>query len=215
MYYPQMMNPPSRVYSIATTIGVDVGKKQDPTAICVIEPQNRTIDDVQSEHYLIRHLERVHLGTRYPDVADRVDYVAEQVALKTEATPKLYIDATGVGQAVADILKDRNRDYIALMAVDFVSGKKRREDDDGIKLGKTGFVSRLQRLLQTGRIHAPRNPETEALAEELLNYEIRQSEEGVLKFGAFRTGTHDDLVTALGLAVQVDTKAEESDVFGF
>ena len=36
------------------------------------------------------------------------------------------------------------------------------------------------------------------------HYEIRVSEDANDRYGAFRTGTHDDLVTALGLAVQTD-----------
>jgi hypothetical protein len=38
----------------------------------------------------------------------------------------------------------------------------------------------------------------------LEDYEIRVSEDANDKYGAFRTGAHDDLVTALGLAVQTD-----------
>jgi hypothetical protein len=38
------------------------------------------------------------------------------------------------------------------------------------------------------------------MIEELLNYEIHVSEEGRDQYGAFKIGSHDDLVTALGLA---------------
>jgi hypothetical protein len=63
---------------------------------------------------------------------------------------------------------------------------------------------RLQALLQAGRLHLPRIDEAQALAQELLDYEIRVSEDANDRYGAFRVGTHDDLVTALGLAVQVN-----------
>jgi hypothetical protein len=39
---------------------------------------------------------------------------------------------------------------------------------------------------------------------ELLDYEIRIDDNARERYGAFRVGTHDDLVTALGLAVQED-----------
>ncbi len=39
---------------------------------------------------------------------------------------------------------------------------------------------------------------------ELFDYEIRASEDANERYGAFKVGTHDDLVTALGLAVQED-----------
>ena len=76
----------------------------------------------------------------------------------------------------------------------------------GYGIGKAFLVNRLQTLLQHQRIHLPAgHKEAGALVEELLNYEIRVGENASAKFGAFRTGTHDDLVTALGLAVQTDS----------
>ena len=42
------------------------------------------------------------------------------------------------------------------------------------------------------------------MADELLDYEIRVDTDANDKYGAFKVGTHDDLVTALGLAVQTD-----------
>jgi len=45
----------------------------------------------------------------------------------------------------------------------------------------------------------PKTPEVEVLAKELLNYELRMTEDANVK-----AGTHDDLVTALGLATQTD-----------
>jgi hypothetical protein len=59
----------------------------------------------------------------------------------------------------------------------------------------------VQRGTQTGRIHFPDTPEARELAEELQNYELRVSTKARAILGAFRAGTHDDLVTALGLAV--------------
>ena len=59
----------------------------------------------------------------------------------------------------------------------------------------------MQALLQSGRLHLPRTAEAQALADELLNYEIKVSEDANDRYGAFRVGKHDDLVTALGLAV--------------
>jgi hypothetical protein len=66
------------------------------------------------------------------------------------------------------------------------------------------FDSRVQSLLQAGRVHLPRTREAQVLTRELHDYEIRVDENAHDRYGAFRVGTHDDLVTALGLAVQVD-----------
>ena len=44
--------------------------------------------------------------------------------------------------------------------------------------------------------------EEDALARELQDYEIKADQDANEKYGAFKVVTHDDLVTALGLAVQ-------------
>jgi hypothetical protein len=92
-----------------------------------------------------------------------------------------------------------------VVAVYFNHGDRRIVESDGVRLGKGYLVSRLQLLLQCRRLHLPRTPEAETLATELLAYEIRVDENASDRYGAFRVGTHDDLVTALGLAVQVET----------
>ena len=66
-----------------------------------------------------------------------------------------------------------------------------------MSLGKAYLVSRLQALLQSGRLHLPRTAEAEVLTDELLTYEIRVDKNANDRYGAFRVGTHDDLVTAL------------------
>jgi hypothetical protein len=53
-----------------------------------------------------------------------------------------------------------------------------------------------------GRLHLPRTSQAERLAKELLDFEIRMDENANERYGAFQVGSQDDLVTALGLAVQ-------------
>jgi hypothetical protein len=118
----------------------------------------------------------------------------------------VYVDATGVGKPVVDLLAERLKGT-RLIPVYFTHGDQRLHDGNrGIKLGKAWLVSQLQVLLQTGRLHLPRTSEAHVLAQELQDYEIRVDENGRESSGAFKVGTHDDLVTALGLAVQKDQK---------
>jgi hypothetical protein len=65
------------------------------------------------------------------------------------------------------------------------------------------MVSRLQAMFGSGRLHLPKTREAGALTAELLNFELRVDPDGREKSGAFRVGTHDDLVCALGLATQL------------
>jgi hypothetical protein len=197
------------------TIGVDIGQRVDPTAIAVIEREERiekrkdveTGADTERRvwHHTARRLERLPLGTPYPEVADRLVDVAARVAERTGQRPRLYLDATGVGKPVVDVLRD-HKVRALLVAVYFTHGDRRMKGDDGsIILGKAYLVSRLQALFQGERLHLPRHdPEAETMTRELLDYEIRVDKDANDKYGAFRVGTHDDLVTALGLATQVD-----------
>lgn len=188
------------------TLGLDVGQRVDPTALAVVEAQERPRPGREPEtHHLVRHIERLALGTPYPQVAQRVAAVAGQVQARTGAPPTLYVDATGVGTPLVDTLRD-NGVAARIIGVYFTHGDRRTAERDEIKLGKAWLVSRLQALLQSGRVHLPRTREAEALAKELLDYEIRVDENANDRYGAFKVGTHDDLVTALGLAVQDDAR---------
>jgi hypothetical protein len=186
------------------TLGLDVGQRVDPSALAVVEAQERPRPDRDPEtHHLVRHLERLPLGTPYPRVAERVAAVAAQVAHRTGEPPMLYVDATGVGTPLVDVLRAAEV-QARIVAVYFTHGDRRTDEHAEVKLGKAWLVARLQALLQSGRVHLPRTGEAEALAKELLDYEIRVDENANDKYGAFKVGTHDDLVTALGLATQVD-----------
>lgn len=204
------------------TMGVDIGQRVDPTAICVAEIEDRPRHPMGEpvissnpesnptdrgpckhldDHYLIRHLERLPLGTSYPVVAKRLASIAHGIVERTHNQPRLYLDATGVGTPVGDILRDAGVN--ALMTnVFFTHGDRLTTAENGeIRLGKAYLVSRLQALLQSERLHLPDTSEARQLAKELLDYEIRVDTNANDLYGAFKVGTHDDLVTALGLAV--------------
>lgn len=192
---------------MAITIGVDIGQKRDPTAVCVAEGEWREVEGRTESHFTVRHLERLPLGTPYPQVAERIARITDQVRARIGESPTVFVDATGVGTPVVDLLRERVLSG-EVVAVWFTYGDQRTESWEGdhlrVSLGKSHMVSRLQVLLGTGRLHLPRTQEVAALTEELLNYELRVDQSGHERSGAFRFGTHDDLVTALGLACQID-----------
>jgi hypothetical protein len=216
------------------TIGVDIGQRVDPTAIAVLEAVPHRRGKATVTFHVARHLEGLPLGTPYPAVAHRVAEIVRGVRARairpvtkqpssTSGVPvldpatgvlrvrrpttgavmvRLYADATGVGQPVIDLLRVAG---IRPVPVYFTHGDRRIVHDDGvITLGKAWLVSRLQSVLQTGRLLLPETPEARVLAQELLDYEIRVDRDANDHYGAFRVGTHDDLVTALGLATQDD-----------
>lgn len=200
-------------------IGVDIGQKVDPTALVVAEMVSRTLPPLPPERgsllvpmprqetaYMVRHLERLPLGTSYPAVGERLAEVVKNVQAIKRGRVCLIVDATGVGTPVVDILKDRLASVsYQLVPVTFTHGDRLTRGAAGaISLGKAYLVSMLQALLQTDRIGLPQTAEARTLARELQDYEIKVDQDANDKYGAFRVGTHDDLVTALGLAVLVE-----------
>lgn len=191
-------------------IGIDVGQKVDPTAIAVMQVERRGPEG--ERHYLGRHLERLPLGTSYVAVASRLREIVDGVRGRLPAvyTPGLgyepapldlevAVDATGVGQPVVDLLAAVG---VEVVPVYFTHGDRRAEERGQVTLGKAWLVTRMKSLFQTGCVHLPTTAEAEAMQRELLDYEIRVSEDANDRYGAFRVGAHDDLVTAVGLAVQ-------------
>ncbi len=204
-----------------TLIGVAIGQKRDPSAICVAEQRIRWTRDVAEQesrkeaerkteaHFLIRHLERLPIGTSYPEVARRVGEVVESVQSRETRLARIYVDVTGLGKPVLDLISEEVSAPSPLArpaAVYFTHGDRRNEERDfgriTVTLGKAFLVSRLQVLLQSRQLHLPQTPEAEALAQDLRDYEIKVDENANDRYGAFSVGPRDDLITALGLAVQ-------------
>lgn len=182
-------------------LGVDVGQRQEFSAICAVEVQVRKEYGREVDHFLVRHLERIGAGTPFPAIAGRVGAVVDALDRKMRSCPDVYVDATGLGQPVIDLI-DAELPCGFVRPVYFNHGDRRTDEGGVIHLGKGFLVTRLQTLLQADQLHLVRTPESEELARDLDEYEIRVDPDANERYGAFRVGRHDDLVTALGLAVQ-------------
>lgn len=208
-------------------IGVDVGQKHDPTTVVVAELSERESgrmrhvdpwrdangyhngysDPIQETVYTVRMMERLSIGTAYPEVAQIIAKVVtdQQIWLRDR---QLLIDVTGVGRPVYEMIEEavraRQRGHLVMMwPITFSYGDS--YDMGTGRLGKAFLVSRLQVLLQNARVKLPPNHrEAAAMARELHDYEIRVDQDGNDKYGAFKVGSYDDLVTGLGLATLHD-----------
>jgi len=198
---------------IFLTIGMDLGQRRDPTAIAVLELIDHTTNRAApSFRYETRHIERLPLGTKYPAVAARLAEVqrnATQAAYQAHfnrtgsadvrIAVTTFIDATGAVPAL-DMFREQGLDVVPCF---FTHGDRRTEQGDTVTIGKAWLVNRLQSLAQADRLHLPPgHPEAAAMMRELQDYEIRVDGDANDRYGAFKVGTHDDLVTALGLAAQ-------------
>jgi hypothetical protein len=215
-------------------IGIDLGQRQDPSTIAVVEVGERAttrtyrqrgqIWNVPESTYKVQEMTRLDLGTSYVQVSAHIvnivgalwqwEYELRRTGAITPYEPALSVDiwadATGVGRPVMDLLSEGlqaspRTDRATLHPVVFTHGDRfdRNAGKDGVTdvLGKAYLVSRLQVLFQELRIKLPPNHEdAQIMAKELKDYEICVDEKANDTYGAFTVGSHDDYVTALGLA---------------
>lgn len=202
-------------------VGVDLGQAHDPTAIAVIEhvrvrirpdcyrdmaahPSGRSwieewerrLREQHPQQYNVRHLERLPLGMHYPA---QVGHIADLVRRAPLKDARVYYDFTGVGRAVGDLLHAAK--IPQLNRVHLTSGQESRDEGTRHAVSKVDLVSRLQAVLHTGELAIEQSlPDAQVLARELANYRLNFTQAGNPQFNA-RSGAHDDLLIATGLAL--------------
>ena len=173
-------------------MGVDLGQASDFTAIAVgrfpAAREARSVDVV--------YLERLPLGTSYPDVVEYVESLMARPPLLGGAD--LVVDATGVGRPVVDLLRER---HLKVEAVTITAGSATRRDDlGGWWVPKRELVSAVQVGLQSRTLRIARDLKHAAtLSDELATFEVKITESANETFGAWRAGAHDDLVLAVAM----------------
>ena len=186
------------------SVGLDLGQAADFTAIAVIDvgepPGGIKLLSMGMEAkpiYRVRMLERPQLGTPYPVIVDRVTKLMADLKAK-QLEPTLVIDATGVGRPVVDMF-DLHGVYSR--AVTITGGAQVSEDGRNLRVPKADLVGACQKLLQTKRLHIPASIALgPTFAKELIAFRVKTSAAGHDSFDA-KSGTHDDLVLAVCLAV--------------
>ena len=152
-------------------VGVDLGQKRDHSVVAVILKKNGQITLV--------HMKRFALGTEYQAVIEYMKLVGERF----RNVRAYYIDQTGVGEAFPENARR--------------AGVKNVK---GIELSlprKSDVMTQMKQVMEQKRLHIPRD--RELIIE--MNAEIAKlTEAGKTKF-SHRSGTHDDRLWALALAV--------------
>jgi hypothetical protein len=184
-------------------VGLDLGQSNDFTAIAVVE-------DTGEGDLHLRHLERYALGTPYPEQADRVERLMrrpELVATWTDpweptlkrALPVLVVDATGVGKAVVDLLKERN---LRFEAVTITGGNSMGVSRGGVSVPKRDLVAALEVPFHSGDLKVAEGlADWPALKQELLSFRRKINLKTAHdSYEHWRSSDHDDLVLACALA---------------
>jgi hypothetical protein len=186
-------------------VGLDLGQRRDPSAIAVLEWVELTgpFDPVMYAYrkmvaLRLRFLERIELGTPYPDVVERVAQVTRSPYLRGNC--HLAVDATGVGTPVVDLLR-RAPIECRMLPVMITSGDLETHDSGYYRVPKKVLITGLQVLLQCGGLQiAGRLEGVKALVKEMQAMRVKVTLAGNEQYGAWREGEHDDMVFAVALA---------------
>lgn len=209
-------------------VSVDLGQSNDPTAISVTHHTVRPLDEWKftkvpgrnafntfntarektEERFDVRHVERVPLGTPYPEIVAHVGHIMARPELSrprpTLAEGKdprvdLIIDETGVGRAVGDIF-----DAAGMKPVRVTITAGNEVTDQGDRrwhVAKGILISTLDARLHTGELRFAEDlTDAHALAEELKDFRRKVSAAGRYSYEA-RVGRHDDLVLSVAIGV--------------
>jgi hypothetical protein len=173
------------------TIGCDLGRNFDPTAIAIIRKINA---GSAKPIFQCGHLERLPLQTTYPA---QVAHIGRLLA-RLRGPCELVVDSTGVGKAVADMFQAAG---LATINVTITAGDQTTNVGLDYHVPKIALVSRLQALLHNDQLKIHRGlADAQVLVEELQNFHASVSDSGFFRFGARGSSKHDDLVLALAIA---------------
>jgi hypothetical protein len=196
---------------MAFYVGLDLGQSADYTALAVVED----ITEMRSggergKSWHLRHLERYPLRTPYPQVADRVAALLRDPRLTRKeydstlgrthkVRPQLFVDGTGVGVAVIDLLKERG---LTFTSVTVTAGDTVNYDAGSYRVPKRDLVAVLEVALHTGTLKVAEGLKLwPVLREERLNFRRKVNLKTAHdSYEHWRETDHDDLVLATALA---------------
>lgn len=209
-------------------VGLDLGSAADFSALVVVErvfvlpplislgqwhrqPSMYSQGLVEEKH--VRLLRRWELGTPYPSIANDVAAVMRSPMLQRDGL--LFVDKTGVGGAVMDIISDAHEKE-ALgsywpIGVTITGGR----DINGWNIPKQDLFAAIQAPLQLGTLKIAEGlPMGDVLEKELTNFRLKIGPSGRESVDYARSAGdgHGDLVSALSLAMFGNNPYSRADV---
>lgn len=192
-------------------IGVDLGQIVDAAAVTIFEdelvqkPVTKMPLDLPPRYLdvaslLVRRYNLVDMaqwrGVSYPETAERIKRIVDSPLISRDYI--LVLDATGVGQAVMDMVRDNYQ--LSPIGVTFTSGKSVTQSSYGYNVPKRDLVVNLQVLFQMERIRIAADLAlADVFREQLRHYTSKMSKSGNEQFGADEEDVHTDLPMAAAI----------------
>lgn len=207
-------------------VGVDIGQTTDPTAIAVLQrvalaKRRKDADGVLQyvtqdvwrgdsqirkfeyvDHFHLRALDRLKLGTPYAAIAERTGEIIQKLPPYSAIA---VVDQTGVGRPVVETMQ-----HLPIVPVTIVYSESATADYDGWKVGKKILVSNAQVLLQNGRLRVAKKIRiVKDFVAEMMSFRVRRAATSTnATYETHREGVHDDLVLATCLAAWWGTQRQ-------
>jgi hypothetical protein len=198
---------------ICFIVGVDLGQARDFSAIVINECNFATRTHYQKSafesaagelrreqiaHHRLRHVERVVLGTSYPDVIARVVQVMDRLPSMSRE-PRLVVDGTGCGRPVIDMMR---KSQLRPLAVTITAGSAETIEGMNARVAKRILASTVAVALDYARLQVVADgPHVEVLRGELRAFKVKVNSNQNESFESWREADHDDLVLGSALAV--------------
>ncbi|GAN55472.1 hypothetical protein [Tanticharoenia sakaeratensis] len=195
-------------------VGLDLGKSQDFTALCVaeiwacerlrwqrakFEALAQVTRRIPTHRYRVVNVHRYPRGTPYPEIGRSVQKVIHQLPTQ-EDDAALFVDKTGVGAPVVDAMREAG---LRLTGVSITGGSRvNRISGQDVNVPKSVLASALDIALAEDRLELTSQADaSNALRAELQGFRVKKTVHGNETMEAWREGLHDDLVLATALAI--------------
>jgi hypothetical protein len=134
----------------------------------------------------LRHLQRIPIGTTYPEVVRQVAELVRSPEL--DGCCELMVDATGVGKNVVDLLRMARLNCTIKPAV-VTSGVDEQLGAGYYHVPKRDLITGLVVALQSGKLQIARGMENgPALQAEMAGIQVKVTPQGNEQFGSWREG---------------------------
>ena len=183
-------------------IGLDMGLSAQHTALAAIEQEVlcQRSHGTKCGELRLRLLDRLPLGTSYPEIVGKVQEIIEAVRKQEGGTTSdLVVGITG-GRGILSLMDDEGLSPIAV-TITGATGETEAKSD-AWRIAKVELVSNLQLQYQMRKLKTAKGLDlADTFVEEMMSFKLKAPALSTDDFEAWREGAHDDLVFAVALAV--------------